>query len=78
MPGVIEGAECYIDFSLVLLSAVDILEKLEDWYWRGSSWSPIGLPSRAARAALRRVDLPLRYILSYGDTPESGSGGAVR
>jgi hypothetical protein len=35
--GVIEGDECYIDFRLVLLFAVDISEKLEDWYWRGSS-----------------------------------------
>jgi hypothetical protein len=36
------------------------------------------LPSLAARAALRQVDLPLRYILSCSDIPESGSDGAVR
>ncbi len=68
----------YIDVPLVLPLMVDILEKLEDWYWRGSSWSPIELPSLAARAALRQVDLPLRYILSCSDIPESGSDGAVR
>ena len=76
--GLIEGDECYTGFPLALLFMVDTSEKLEDWYWRGSSWSLIELPSRATRVALRPVDLPLPYILSCDVVLESGSDGAVR